>query len=91
MNFKTAGLLLMSDDVLLKYWRLDTLDTAKIWYPFELECSYPVAENIDKVTQECMFEGRRTVFIGRSVWQNLEILRPVLKSKAPNLVGYLVL
>ena len=58
MNFKTAGLLLMSDDVLLKYWKLDKLNLEKIWYPFELNCSLVMPDSIDKVTKECEFEGK---------------------------------
>ena len=27
----------MSDDVLLKYWKLDELDISKIWFPFKLD------------------------------------------------------
>ena len=57
MNFNTA-LLLMSDDVLLKYWRVDKLDVAKIWYPFELKCAYSMPESLSRVTKECMFEGK---------------------------------
>ena len=33
MNYVTDGILLMSDDVLLKYWLLDEFDADKIWYP----------------------------------------------------------
>jgi len=34
INFNTkSGILLMSDDVLLKYWQLDKLDKSKIWFP----------------------------------------------------------
>ena len=32
MNYNTAGILLMSDDVMLKYWRLKDLDPNKIWF-----------------------------------------------------------
>jgi len=60
MNFNTSGLLLMSDDVLLKYWRLDKFDVAKVWYPFDLKCSYVMPESFDSVTKECMFEGEDT-------------------------------
>ena len=37
MNFVTDGILLMSDDVLLKYWHLGKLDKNKIWYPYSLK------------------------------------------------------
>jgi hypothetical protein len=39
LNLNTVGFLLMSDDVLLKFWKLDALDTNKIWFPFKLDCS----------------------------------------------------
>jgi hypothetical protein len=39
LNLNTNGYLLMSDDVLLKYWKLDEFDISKIWFPFELDCS----------------------------------------------------
>jgi len=58
MNFNTAGLLLMSDDVLLKYWRIDKLNLAKIWYPFELKCAYTMPESLSKVTKQCEPGGR---------------------------------
>ena len=42
INFKTNGILLMSDDVLLKYWHLDKLllNTSRIWYTKKIECSF---------------------------------------------------
>ena len=45
MNMHTDGFLLMSDDVLLKYWQLDGLDLKKIWYPFKLECKQELVIN----------------------------------------------
>jgi hypothetical protein len=45
MKFSTEGILLMSDDVLLKYWRLDKYDLKKIWYPFKLECKQELVIN----------------------------------------------
>jgi hypothetical protein len=38
MNFNTEGFLLMSDDVLLKYWHLKKLDLKKIWNFMPLVC-----------------------------------------------------
>ena len=32
INYNTAGILLMSDDVILKYWKLKDLDPNKIWF-----------------------------------------------------------
>ena len=32
MSYNTAGILLMSDDVMLKYWKLKDLDPNKIWF-----------------------------------------------------------
>ena len=45
MQFSTQGILLMSDDVLLKYWKLDKYDLKKIWYPFKLECKQELVIN----------------------------------------------
>ena len=45
MNFSIEGILLMSDDVLLKYWKLDKYDFKKIWYPFKLECKQELVIN----------------------------------------------
>ena len=39
LNLNTKGFLLMSDDVLLKYWKLEKFDINKIWFPFKLDCS----------------------------------------------------
>ena len=39
INFNTKGILLMSDDVLLKYWDLDKLNVSKIWFHQKLDCS----------------------------------------------------
>ena len=39
MNYNTEGILLMSDDVLLKYWKLNNLNQNKIWY-----VNYPLAK-----------------------------------------------
>jgi len=40
MNLKnTKGILLMSDDILLKYWDLDKLNTSRIWFQQQLDCS----------------------------------------------------
>ena len=39
LNFNTAGYLLMSDDVLLKYWKLMPLDVNKIWYYDQIICN----------------------------------------------------
>ena len=39
LNLITKGYLLMSDDVLLKYWMLNSFDIKKVWFPFKLECS----------------------------------------------------
>lgn len=38
LNLVTKGYLLMSDDVILKYWRLSEFNLEKIWFPFKLEC-----------------------------------------------------
>ena len=47
MNFNTKGVLLMSDDVLLKYWSLEKLDINKIWFPDKIECSYELNSSLD--------------------------------------------
>jgi hypothetical protein len=39
INFNTKGILLMSDDVLLKYWDLDKLNVSKVWYHQKFDCS----------------------------------------------------
>jgi len=39
INFNTKGILLMSDDVLLKYWDLDKLNVSKVWFHKKLDCS----------------------------------------------------
>jgi len=33
LGFNTQGILLMSDDVLLKFWNLSKFDLKKIWFP----------------------------------------------------------
>ena len=44
MNFVTNGILLLSDDVLIKYWRFDEFDKNKIWYPYDIKgiCTHEV-------------------------------------------------
>ena len=37
MNYNTEGILLMSDDVLLKYWKLKNLNQKKIWFVTHLK------------------------------------------------------
>ena len=39
MNFNTKGIFLMSDDVLLKYWELDKIDSSKVWFPERINCT----------------------------------------------------
>ncbi|RNA10035.1 hypothetical protein BpHYR1_001388 [Brachionus plicatilis] len=36
MGLKTEGIFLLSDDVLLKFWNLNNLDTKKVWFPTDL-------------------------------------------------------
>ena len=38
LNMITKGYLLMSDDVLLKYWQLKEFDIEKLWFTSKLEC-----------------------------------------------------
>jgi hypothetical protein len=38
LNLKTNGILLMSDDVLLKHWNLNSLNPNNYWYPFIPVC-----------------------------------------------------
>ena len=38
LNMVTKGYLLMSDDVILKYWLLKEFDIEKIWFTSKLEC-----------------------------------------------------
>jgi hypothetical protein len=45
IGFKTEGILLMSDDVLLKYWNLDMLNTKKIWFFKNLTCEHALNSN----------------------------------------------
>jgi len=45
MGFRTDGVLLMSDDVLLKYWNLKTLDEKKIWFFTNLTCDHDLKSN----------------------------------------------
>ena len=40
LNLKTKGILLMSDDVLLKHWNLNSLNTNDYWYPEKPFCKY---------------------------------------------------
>ena len=51
MNFVTDGILLMSDDVLLKYWHLDKFDKNKIWYPYSIKenCMHEVYKGNPKL------------------------------------------
>ena len=44
-NSNVKGYLLMSDDVLLKYWDLDKLDIGKVWFPDSLECKLELGNN----------------------------------------------
>ena len=37
INFNTRGILLFSDDLLLKFWHLDHLDKNKIWFPSKVK------------------------------------------------------
>ena len=46
LNANVKGYLLMSDDILLKYWSLDELDAGKVWFPATLECSHEYANNV---------------------------------------------
>ena len=47
MNYNTAGILLMSDDVMLKYWKLKDLDTNKIWFVNHVISKWDFEEPID--------------------------------------------
>ena len=44
-NSNVKGYLLMSDDVLLKFWDLDALDIGKVWFPTSLECNLEFGNN----------------------------------------------
>ena len=45
MGFRTEGILLMSDDVLLKYWNLKALNEKKLWFFTNLTCEYELNSN----------------------------------------------
>lgn len=47
MSYQTEGILLASDDVLLKYWNFVNLDSSKIWFPRHLEPNLELKENIE--------------------------------------------
>ena len=51
MNFVTDGILLMSDDILIKYWRFDEFDKNKIWYPYNIKeiCKHEVFKGNPKL------------------------------------------
>ena len=44
-NSNMKGYLLMSDDVLLKYWKLNAFDINKVWFPAKLECTLELGNN----------------------------------------------
>jgi hypothetical protein len=46
MNFKIDGFLLMSDDVLLRYWKLKNFDLSKIWYVEKPICKFEVRKEM---------------------------------------------
>jgi len=45
LGFNTQGVLLMSDDVLLKFWNLSQFDLKKIWFPEKII----TGENVNKL------------------------------------------
>ena len=45
MGLKTEGILLLSDDVLIKFWNLKSLDPSKIWIPYDLKLDVEMLEN----------------------------------------------
>ena len=55
MNVGSDGILLMSDDVLLKSWHLHKFDKNKIWYPFAGDiCSHEIYKGNPKlISWEC--------------------------------------
>jgi len=47
LGFNTQGILLMSDDVLLKFWNLSQFYVKKIWYPEKIVTGEKVSNLIN--------------------------------------------
>jgi len=47
LGFNTQGILLMSDDVLLKFWNLSQFDLKKIWFPEKIVTGEKVSNLIN--------------------------------------------
>ncbi|CAF0885291.1 unnamed protein product [Brachionus calyciflorus] len=64
MGYKTDGFFLLSDDVLFKYWNVQSFKTNKIWFPFKLLLQQDSTKDID---------GWQNHFISlRNSWAYLE-------------------
>lgn len=46
MNFVTEGFLLMSDDILLRHWKLKNYDLSKMWYVEKPVCRFEVRKEM---------------------------------------------
>ncbi|RNA28456.1 hypothetical protein BpHYR1_046286 [Brachionus plicatilis] len=46
MGLKTDGILLLSDDVLIKFWNLKVLDPTRVWFPYDLKLDIEMRENL---------------------------------------------
>ena len=57
MNYNTQGFLLMSDDVLLKYWNFDNHDINKIWFARDFCCIKDVYNINDQNATEVWWNG----------------------------------
>ena len=69
MQFAAEGILLMSDDVLLKYWKLDKYDLKKIWFPFKLECKQELV--IESLTKGWSHWGQLSLNQVNGIWDKL--------------------
>ena len=71
MNYVTDGILLMSDDVLLKYWLLDKFDADKIWYPFPAlkeSCSVEAYKGNEKLNNWEWWNGNMGIDAVLKLW-----------------------
>jgi hypothetical protein len=82
MGFNTKGILLMSDDVLLKFWQLTKFDAEKIWFPERIN----TGTSIKKLKDWLHWAGNE-----KNVAKLFELINRVADGRNNSWTGYLLL
>lgn len=76
LNYRTDGILLMSDDIILKHWNLDNFSSRKIWYHSTRGCNIT-------------YEDRSKWVYDAKYWLGTEFGAPALKNAFEHLESQL--